>query len=175
MAAASSSTWQPREPPLRDRVPPLRDRVPPLRDRVPPLLTDLYQFTMAYAYWRAGRHRETAVFELFFRENPFGGGFTLFAGLDDCLRFLRSFRFREDGEELARALISAGGPPGARLPRTLLNSARISLIPSCCATAERAPPRGREAAFPREGFSPVRGGRSASGSSLMLKFTAKGC
>lgn len=69
------------------------------RHRVPPLLTDLYHFTMAYAYWRAGRDRETAVFELFFRENPFGGGFTLFAGLNDCLRFLRSFRFTEDGEE----------------------------------------------------------------------------
>lgn len=69
------------------------------RGRVPPLLTDLYQFTMAYAYWRAGRAQETAVFELFFRENPFGGGFTLFAGLHDCLLFLRGFRFSEDGEE----------------------------------------------------------------------------
>uniref|UniRef100_A0A3B3TKH9 Nicotinate phosphoribosyltransferase n=1 Tax=Poecilia latipinna TaxID=48699 RepID=A0A3B3TKH9_9TELE len=62
-----------------------------VRERVPPLLTDLYQFTMAYAYWRAGRHQEPAVFEMFFRDNPFGGGFSLFAGLNDCLLFLRSF------------------------------------------------------------------------------------
>ncbi|XP_076010550.1 nicotinate phosphoribosyltransferase [Genypterus blacodes] len=62
-----------------------------IRHRAPPLLTDLYQFTMAYAYWRAGRHQEPAVFELFFRDNPFGGGFSLFAGLHDCLLFLRSF------------------------------------------------------------------------------------
>lgn len=79
----------------------LKNMAAPSADtRLPPLLTDLYHFTMAYAYWRAGRDRETAVFELFFRENPFGGGFTLFAGLNDCLRFLRSFRFGEDGEEL---------------------------------------------------------------------------
>lgn len=70
------------------------------RARVPPLLTDLYHFTMAYAHWRAGRARERAVFELFFRENPFGGGFTLFAGLQDCLLFLRGFRFTEAGEQL---------------------------------------------------------------------------
>lgn len=70
------------------------------RERVPPLLTDLYQFTMAYAYWRAGRHQEPAVFELFFRDNPFGGGFSLFAGLDDCLLFLRSFRFTDEGDKV---------------------------------------------------------------------------
>lgn len=68
-----------------------------IRDRAPPLLTDLYQFTMAYAYWRAGRHQEPAVFELFFRDNPFGGGFSLFAGLHDCLLFLRSFHFTDEG------------------------------------------------------------------------------
>lgn len=71
-----------------------------IRERVPPLLTDLYQFTMAYAYWRAGRHQEPAVFELFFRDNPFGGGFSLFAGLHDCLLFLRSFRFTDEGEKV---------------------------------------------------------------------------
>lgn len=71
-----------------------------IRERVPPLLTDLYQFTMAYAYWRAGRHDEHAVFELFFRDNPFGGGFSLFAGVHDCLLFLRSFRFADEGEEI---------------------------------------------------------------------------
>lgn len=40
---------------------------------VTPLLTDLYQISMAYAYWRAGRHDDLAVFDLFFRHNPFNG------------------------------------------------------------------------------------------------------
>lgn len=76
-----------------------------VRERVPPLLTDLYQFTMAYAYWRAGRHQQPAVFEMFFRDNPFDGGFSLFAGLHDCLLFLRSFRFTDQGEDSAFFLI----------------------------------------------------------------------
>ncbi|KAM9099591.1 nicotinate phosphoribosyltransferase isoform 2-T2 [Sarcophilus harrisii] len=58
------------------------------------LLTDLYQFTMAVAYWRAGRAREPAEFELFFRRCPFGSSFALAAGLRDCMRFLRTFRLR---------------------------------------------------------------------------------
>ena len=43
----------------------------PLNNLVGPLLTDMYQLTMAYAYWNAGRHNEHAAFELFFRKNPF--------------------------------------------------------------------------------------------------------
>uniref|UniRef100_A0A673ISD6 Nicotinate phosphoribosyltransferase n=1 Tax=Sinocyclocheilus rhinocerous TaxID=307959 RepID=A0A673ISD6_9TELE len=77
-------------------------------NRVPPLLTDLYQFTMAYAYWRAGRHNEPAVFELFFRDNPFGGGFSLFAGLSDCLLFLQNFTFSDDDVEYLRSVLPAG-------------------------------------------------------------------
>lgn len=82
-----------------------------IRERVPPLLTDLYQFTMAYAYWRAGRHQEPAVFELFFRDNPFGGGFSLFAGLHDCLLFLQSFRFTDEDVEFLRSVLPAATDP----------------------------------------------------------------
>jgi nicotinate phosphoribosyltransferase len=63
---------------------------------VTPLLTDLYQITMAYAYWKADKHEEEAVFELFFRTNPFKGEFTVFAGLDQVIAFLDSYRFSED-------------------------------------------------------------------------------
>ncbi|XP_048214996.1 nicotinate phosphoribosyltransferase isoform X2 [Perognathus longimembris pacificus] len=61
-----------------------------------PLLTDLYQATMALGYWRAGRARDAAEFELYFRRCPFGGAFALAAGLRDCLRFLRAFRLRDE-------------------------------------------------------------------------------
>lgn len=62
-----------------------------------PLLTDLYQATMALGYWRAGRARDQAEFELFFRRCPFGGAFVLAAGLRDSVRFLRTFRLRDAG------------------------------------------------------------------------------
>jgi nicotinate phosphoribosyltransferase len=57
------------------------------------LLTDTYQLTMAYAYWRNGTHARQSVFELFFRANPFNGEFTVFAGLEEALRYVSNFGF----------------------------------------------------------------------------------
>jgi nicotinate phosphoribosyltransferase len=59
------------------------------------LLTDLYQLTMAYAYWKSGQAEKEAVFHLHFRSNPFGGGFTVACGLHRALEFLDRFRFDE--------------------------------------------------------------------------------
>ena len=68
----------------------------PTDDLVNPLLTDFYQLTMAYAYWKSGRHQTPAVFDLFFRKNPFGGEFVVFAGLEEVLRYLSDFRFTDE-------------------------------------------------------------------------------
>jgi len=57
------------------------------------LLTDLYQLTMAYGYWKSGRADQEAVFHLLFRKQPFNGGFTLACGLADAVQYLRRFRF----------------------------------------------------------------------------------
>jgi nicotinic acid phosphoribosyltransferase len=53
---------------------------------------------MAYAYWKSGRVKDTAVFDLFFRQNPFGGEFTIFAGLGECLKFLQNFHYSDSGK-----------------------------------------------------------------------------
>lgn len=65
---------------------------------VQPLLTDQYQVTMAYAYWKSERTNASAVFDFFFRKNPFDGEFTIFAGLSECLKFLQNFEFSDSGE-----------------------------------------------------------------------------
>ncbi|KAL7541019.1 hypothetical protein ACHAWF_006837 [Thalassiosira exigua] len=78
----------------------------PTNNLVTPLLTDLYQITMAYAYWKTGQHVRRAHFELFFRKNPFGGSYTLFAGLDEVLKFLSNFRFSEDDLAYLRTIPS---------------------------------------------------------------------
>ncbi len=61
-----------------------------------PLLTDLYQLTMCYAYWKAGRHLLPSTFDVFFRKNPFHGEYTLFAGLDDVLHYLDTWHMTAD-------------------------------------------------------------------------------
>jgi nicotinate phosphoribosyltransferase len=60
------------------------------------LLTDLYQLTMAYAHWKSGTGNREAVFHLFFRRNPFKGGFAVACGLEAAIDYLRNFRFESD-------------------------------------------------------------------------------
>ena len=55
--------------------------------------TDLYQLTMMYGYWQQDRHQERAVFDLYFRKNPFGHGFTIAAGLAHAVEYLLNLQF----------------------------------------------------------------------------------
>lgn len=57
------------------------------------LLTDLYELTMAYSYWKSGTADKEAVFTMFFRENPFHGGFAIACGIQPALEFLANFHF----------------------------------------------------------------------------------
>ncbi len=59
------------------------------------LLTDLYEVTMAYGYWKSGVAEREAVFHLIFREHPFKGNFTVACGLAYVIDFLENFRFDE--------------------------------------------------------------------------------
>jgi nicotinate phosphoribosyltransferase len=76
------------------------------------LLTDLYEITMAYGQWKAGREGVEAVFHLFFRSAPFEGGFAIACGAETALEFLRDFRI---DDEDAAYLASMEGADGFRL------------------------------------------------------------
>src|SRR3954463_16642518 len=59
------------------------------------MLTDLYQLTMACAYWKSGTANQEAAFHLCFRSAPFNGGFTIACGLAQAIDYLRTFRFED--------------------------------------------------------------------------------
>lgn len=68
------------------------------------LLTDLYQVTMAYGYWQQGKAERESVFHLFFRKNPFQGGYSIAAGLASVIDLLENIRFEADDIEYLRSL-----------------------------------------------------------------------
>jgi nicotinate phosphoribosyltransferase len=82
------------------------------KDRVPPiLLTDLYQLTMAYGYWKKQMLRHEAIFHLSFRQQPFNGGYAIACGLTDAIDFLQNFEFRSDDLAYLAELHGSDGVP----------------------------------------------------------------
>lgn len=59
------------------------------------LLTDLYELTMMQGYYLHDRNPDV-VFDMFFRRPPFGGGFSVFAGLEDIVSRLSEITFSQD-------------------------------------------------------------------------------
>ncbi|KAJ1372637.1 Nicotinate phosphoribosyltransferase [Parelaphostrongylus tenuis] len=108
---------------------------------VQPLLTDFYQITMCYGYWLAGKHDESAVFDLFFRENPFHGEFTIFAGFEECLRFVENFRFNNSDIEFIREILSEDCDPDFLQYLTHLDCSKLKIkaIPEGSVVFPRVP------------------------------------
>ncbi len=59
------------------------------------LHTDLYEINMAYTYWKKDNADKRAVFEVYYRENPFGMGYTIFAGLERVVKYIESLSFTD--------------------------------------------------------------------------------
>ncbi len=75
------------------------------------LLTDLYELTMAYGYWKSGMQDWESVFHLTFRRQPFGGGFSVACGLQFAIDWIQSFHFREEDINYLSTLKSYEGSP----------------------------------------------------------------
>ncbi len=81
------------------------------------LLTDLYQLTMARAYFERGNAERRACFQLVFRSPPFGGAYAIAAGIDEAIELAASLRFEDDELAYLASLRGRSGKPlvGARL------------------------------------------------------------
>ncbi|NJO17741.1 MAG: nicotinate phosphoribosyltransferase [Thioploca sp.] len=75
------------------------------------LLTDLYQLTMAYGYWKMGKLNQEAVFTLFFRKPPFHSGYSIMAGLATVLDYLDGLGFTETDLNFLATLTGTDNKP----------------------------------------------------------------
>ncbi len=75
------------------------------------MLTDLYELTMAYGYWKSGLAEREAVFSMVFRTLPFGGGFAVCCGLEPALEYLSRFSFSAEDVDYLRTLKGNDGRP----------------------------------------------------------------
>ncbi|MGP1438311.1 MAG: nicotinate phosphoribosyltransferase [Treponema sp.] len=67
------------------------------------LFSDFYELTMAQGYWKEKKEMK-ASFDMFFRRNPFGSGYSIFAGLWPLLNTIKDFHFANDDIAFLRSL-----------------------------------------------------------------------
>jgi len=70
------------------------------------LLTDLYQLTMSYGYWKKGIHLRESNFSVFFRKNPFNSGYAVCCGLEFIIDYLKNLKFTESDLNYLKSLKS---------------------------------------------------------------------
>jgi nicotinate phosphoribosyltransferase len=75
------------------------------------LLTDFYEVTMAYGFWKSGKAKDEAVFTLSFRTLPFAGGYAVACGLAPVVAFLQSFNLGADDIAYLAGLRGRTGTP----------------------------------------------------------------
>lgn len=75
------------------------------------LLTDLYLLTMAYGFWKTGKAECEGAFHLFYRKNPFEGGFAVAAGLAVAAEFIERLQFLPDDLTYLATLEGNDGRP----------------------------------------------------------------
>ncbi|MCD6201058.1 MAG: nicotinate phosphoribosyltransferase [Bacteroidales bacterium] len=71
----------------------MNQKIPILPDVLTGLYTDFYELTMIQGYFLEGKKEEKAVFDYFFRSNPYHGGYVIFAGLENLLYLLNHYIF----------------------------------------------------------------------------------
>lgn len=68
------------------------------------LLTDLYELTMMQGYFNSKEKNEMVVFDVFFRNNPCSSGYSIFAGLEQVIDYIKNLHFSEEDIAYLRGL-----------------------------------------------------------------------
>lgn len=67
------------------------------------LLTDLYELTMMQGYFDT-QENDTVIFDMFFRKNPDNGGYSVMAGLEQVISYIKNLHFSYEDVEYLRSL-----------------------------------------------------------------------
>ena len=67
------------------------------------MLTDFYELTMANGYFDHNVGDREAVFDMFFRNVPDGGGFAVMAGVEQLIDYLKNLHFEEQDIQYLRS------------------------------------------------------------------------
>ena len=68
------------------------------------LLTDLYELTMMQGYFEKQSANETVIFDVFFRENPVKNGYSIMAGLEQVIEYIKNLNFSYEDVDYLRGL-----------------------------------------------------------------------
>ena len=68
------------------------------------MMMDLYELTMSNGYFLQENKDTKVAFDVFFRRNPDGGGFSIFAGLEQILEYIENMHFGPQDIEYLRSL-----------------------------------------------------------------------
>ena len=60
------------------------------------LMTDYYELTMCQSYFNSNKHKDQVYFDVFFRTNPFDGGYTIMGGLDEIISYILGGYYEKD-------------------------------------------------------------------------------
>ena len=60
------------------------------------MLCDFYELTMANGYFKTGICNRIVYFDVFYRQNPDGGGYAVVAGLEQIVEYIRDLHFDEE-------------------------------------------------------------------------------
>jgi nicotinate phosphoribosyltransferase len=75
------------------------------------MLTDFYQLTMAYSFWKSGMENVEGNFHLFFRNAPFNGNYCICCGLERAISFIDDFGFEDSDLSYLATLEGNDGQP----------------------------------------------------------------
>ena len=68
------------------------------------MMTDLYQLTMMYGYYKYNMQDNIAVFDVFFRKSPCNGGYTVMAGTESVIEYINNLKFTQEDIDYLRSL-----------------------------------------------------------------------